>query len=102
VALSDGVVDNAGHEVDRCRAGHSSKPLAFVVALDSGMLPRLGRQIGVSLLKNLFDHRVRSSATATVGDARQFVRPRNPVTTVIVKIENHDLDRSAYARCPKQ
>ena len=55
----------------------------------------------LSLLKNLFDHRVRSAAIATVGDAQKFFRSRNPVTTVIVKIENHDLDRSAYGRCPK-
>jgi hypothetical protein len=48
VALSEGVVNNAGHEVDGCREGHSSKPLVFMVALDSGMLPGLGRQIGGS------------------------------------------------------
>src|SRR5215468_8618390 len=48
VALSDGVVDNAGHEIDGCREGHSSKPLVFMVALDSGMLPGRGRQIGGS------------------------------------------------------
>src|SRR5262249_38686673 len=30
VALSDGVVDNAGHEIDGCREGHSSKPLVFM------------------------------------------------------------------------
>jgi hypothetical protein len=45
--------------------------------------------VPLSLLKNLFDHRVRSSATATVGDAQKFVRSRNPVT-VIVKIESHE------------
>ena len=55
-------------------------------------------EVLLSLLKNLFYHRVRSVATGTVGDAQQFVRSRNPVTTVIVKIENHDLDRSAYGR----
>jgi hypothetical protein len=48
VALSEGVVNNAGHEVDGCREGHSSKPLVFMAALDSGMLPGLGRQIGGS------------------------------------------------------
>ena len=41
------------------------------------------------MLKNLFDHRVPSSATATVGDAQKFVRSRNPVT-VIAKIESHE------------
>jgi hypothetical protein len=49
----------------------------------------------VSLLKNLSDHRGCSSATATVGDARKFVRSRNPVT-VIVKIESRNLDRAPY------
>jgi hypothetical protein len=48
VAVSDGVVDNAGHEIDGCREGHGSKPLVFVVALDSRVLSRLGRQIGGS------------------------------------------------------
>jgi hypothetical protein len=46
MALGDGVVDNAGHEADGCREGHSSKPFVFMVALDSRMLPGLGRQIG--------------------------------------------------------
>ena len=56
----------------------------------------------LSLLKNLSDHRVRSSATAMVGHAYKFVRSRKPVT-VIVKIESHDLDRRpAFGRCPKQ
>jgi hypothetical protein len=50
---------------------------------------------GLSLLKNLSDHRGCSSATPTVGDARKFVRSRNPVT-VIVKIESRNLDRTPY------
>jgi hypothetical protein len=36
VALGDGMVDNAGHEVDSCREGHGAEPLVFVVALDGG------------------------------------------------------------------
>ena len=40
-----------------------------------------------SLLKNLSDHRVRSSATVTIGHAQNFVRSRNPIT-VIIKIES--------------
>jgi hypothetical protein len=47
----------------------------------------------LSLLKNLSDQRVGSSATATVGRARKFVRSRNPVT-VIVKIESHNLEET--------
>jgi hypothetical protein len=46
VTAGDGMVDNAGHEVDSCREGHGGEPLVFVVALDGGMLARLGRQIG--------------------------------------------------------
>jgi len=49
----------------------------------AGELDSAASKLGLSLLKNLFDHRVRSSATATVGDAQNFVRSRNPVTTVI-------------------
>jgi hypothetical protein len=45
----------------------------------------------LSLLKNLSDHRGRSSTTATVGHARKSLRSRNRVT-VIVKIEGRDLD----------
>src|SRR6516162_7099929 len=47
------------------------------------------------------DHRGCSSATATVGDARKFVRSRNPVT-VIVKIESRNLDRAPDMGCPTQ
>jgi hypothetical protein len=41
----------------------------------------------LTLLKNLSDHRVRSSATVTISHAQNFVRSRNPVT-VIIKIES--------------
>jgi hypothetical protein len=55
----------------------------------------------LSLLKNLSDHRGCSSATATVGHARKFVRSRNPVT-VIVEIESRHLDRAPDMFCPTQ
>src|SRR5215467_13205429 len=55
----------------------------------------------VSLLKNLSDYRGCSSATATVGHVRKFVRSRNPVT-VIVKIESRNLDRAPDMGCPTQ
>ena len=43
-------------------------------------------RVAVTLLKNLSDHKVRSSETATVGHAQKFVGSRNPVT-LIVNIE---------------
>jgi hypothetical protein len=53
----------------------------------------------VSVFKNLSDHRLQSSAIATIGHAQKFVRSWNPVT-VIVKMESRDLDRRpAYGRC---
>jgi hypothetical protein len=55
---------------------------------------------GLSLLKNLSDHRGCSSATATVGDARKFVRSRNPVT-VIVKIESRILTEPRIWTAPR-
>ena len=61
----------------------------------------LSRRTHLSLLKNPSDHRGCSSATATVGDARKFVRSRNPVT-VIVKIERRNLDRAPDMDCPTQ
>jgi hypothetical protein len=48
VALSDGMVDNTGHEVYSGREGHGAEPPVFVIALHGGMLARLGRQIGGS------------------------------------------------------
>ena len=57
--------------------------------------------LALSLLKNLSGHRGRSSATATVGDARKFVRSRKPVT-VMVKIESRNLDRAPDMDCPTQ
>jgi hypothetical protein len=61
----------------------------------------LAEERPLSLLKNLSDHRGCSSATATVGDARKFVRSRNPVT-VIVKIESRNLDRAPISTAPAQ
>jgi hypothetical protein len=49
----------------------------------------MARRKWCPLLKNLSDHRVRSSATATV-HAQRLVRFRNPLT-VIVKVESRDL-----------
>jgi hypothetical protein len=55
----------------------------------------------LSLLKNLSDHRGHSSATATVGHARKFVRSWNPVG-VIVKIAGRDLNGRLDMGCPMQ
>jgi len=55
----------------------------------------------VTLLKNLCDHRARSSATVTVGHAQNL--SVLGTVTVIIKIESGDLDRRpALGRCPKQ
>jgi hypothetical protein len=45
----------------------------------SGISNRNDAECPLSLLKNPSDHRGCSSATATVGHARKFVRSRNPV-----------------------
>ena len=68
---------------------------------DQGKRHQAHDLLALSLLKNLSGHRGRSSATATVGDARKFVRSRNPVT-VIIEIESRDLDRAPDMDCPTQ
>ena len=82
--------------------GTTSQNMLFGCGQRAGLSPISGvlsQKKPVSLLKNLSDHRGRSSATATVGYVRKSVRSWNPIG-VMVKIERRDLDRSAGYRVP--